>query len=289
MDNSKACILDHNSLGELNNAFQYAADSVLKVRKAISDYLKGVVEVMEKQLELVEKEYDKAKDRLELAKARLESARARLESAQQAYESARESMSSSMDGADGAVSTIASAAYGAVSAAATGVAGAAAAAAQADYNMAQRACDKAQRDCDEWKRKYEIAKDVVSDCKKYKSDWEYQDPFVSGGDYHLEMLGTWRTDEATEKLIKILEIVEKYLNVEISSHGHRNTEEVVVLDKYDKRKIIENSNNIVRDEQIHELNRHHAVGATRVAKCKKCGRPLSICICGNSRENIELV
>lgn len=275
MSNSKACILDHNSLGDLNNAFEYAADSVLKVQKAISDYLKGVIEVMEEQLEIVEKKFEQAKERLESAKERLAMA-------EEAYEAARESMNSSMDEADGVASTLACAAYGAISAAATGVTGAAVAAAKADCEMAQKSYDK-------WEKNYEKAKEVVSDCKGYKSDWDYQDPFFSGGDFHLEMLGTSRTDEATQKLKKILEIVDKYLNVEFSSHASRNTEEVEVLDKYDKRKIIEDSNYKVRGEQIHELNRHDAKGATRVAKCNNCGRPLSICICGNSRKNIDLV
>lgn len=275
MSNSKACILDHNSLGELNNAFEYAADSVLKVQKAISDYLKGVIEVMEKHLDIVEKKYERAKERLESAKRRLAMA-------EEAYESARESMNSSMDEADGVASTIACAAYGAVSAVAAGTAGAAVAAAKAD-------CEIAQRNLDKWEKNYEIAKEVVSQCKAYKSDWEYQGVFISGGDNHLEMLGTYCTDEATKKLKKILEVVEKYLNVEISSHRNRNSEDLEILDKYDKRKIIRDSDAKVRDEQIYELNRHDTVAATRVAKCKSCGRPLSICICGNSRKNIDLV
>lgn len=275
MSDSKACILDHNSLGDLNNAFEYAADSVLKVQKAVADYLKGVIEVMERQLEIVAQKYEEAKNQLAAAKERLASAEA-------ALQSARENMNNCMDGSDDLPGYIASAAYGAMNAAAVGAARTMVAAARAD-------CARAQHNCDKWEKNYEIAKEVVSQCKTYKSDWEYQDLFSGGGDYHLELLGNQHTDEATDKLRKIIEVVEKYLNIPISSQGNRKTEDIEVLDKYDKRKIISNSDTKVRNEQIYELNRHDAAGATRVAKCKKCGRPLSICICGNTRKNIELL
>lgn len=276
MSNSKICILDHKSLGELNNAFEYAADSVLKVQRAIAEYLNGVIEVMEQQLEIVAQKFEEAKERLNTAKERLAAAEASLASAQ-------ESMSQSMDSGDDSVGgALVSAAQSAASAAAV-------AAARARVVAAMAECEIAQANYDKWERNYETAKKVVSQCKAYKSDWEYQAPFVSGGDLHLEMLGKYYTDEATKKLKKIAEVVEKYLNISISSHGNINHEAVVVLDKYDKEKIIQNSDRAVRKEQIEEMNRHGAVAANRVARCERCGRPLAICICGNSRKNIELL
>lgn len=278
MSNSKACILDHNSLGELNNAFEYAADSVLKVQKAIVDYLVGVVEVMEQQLEIVKQKYEEAKERLTAAESRLAAAEAQLESA-------RESLRNSMDdGGEGVAAAMITVGRGVVGTVSVGAAGAMVAAARADY-------ERARRNCEKWEKNYEIAQKVVSQCKEYKEDWNYKAPamFVTGGDDLLESLGTYQTDEATKKLRKILEIVEKYLNIRISSHGNRIPEDIKILDKYDKRKIIRNSDAKVRKEQIDELNRHNAADANRVAKCSRCGRPLSICICGYSRNNIKLL
>lgn len=276
MSNSKICILDHKSLGELNNAFEYAADSVLKVQRAIAVYLSGVIEVMEHQLEIVAQKFEEAKERLNSAKERLAEAETSLASAQ-------ERMSQSMDcGDDSAAGALASAAQSAAYAAAV-------AAARARVVAAMAECEVAQANYDKWERNYETAKKVVAQCKAYKSDWEYQAPFVSGGDLHLEMLGKYYTDEATKKLKKIAEVIEKYLNISISSRRDSNPEDVEVLNKYDREKIITNSDFIVRKEQIEEMNRHGAVAANRVARCERCGRPLSICICGNSRKNIELL
>ena len=72
MEDSAINILDHNSLGELNNAFEYAADSVLKVQNAIAGYLKGVIEVMENQLEIVKQKYEEAKEYLSSAQEELD-------------------------------------------------------------------------------------------------------------------------------------------------------------------------------------------------------------------------
>lgn len=276
MSNSKICILDHTSLGDLHNAFEYAGDSVLKVQKAIADYLRGVIEVMEQQFEYVQKKFEEAEKRLEAAKSRLAAAEAQL-AAQ------RDSLSSSMDGyGDSFFESVGAVASGAYHSAASAACAGMVAAARAD-------CARAQLVYDKWKKNYETAEKVLSQCKGYRSDWDYWDPLNSGGDHHLERLGKDRTDEATKKLRKILEVVERYLNVSISSDGKRVREEVVALDEYDKKKIIGDSGYEVRNEQIRELNRHHAMGANRVAKCKKCGRPLSICVCGYTRKNIDII
>lgn len=275
MSNSKIYILDHKLLGELNNALEYAADSVLKVQRAVISYLSGVIEVMEHELEVVAHKYEEAKERLEAAQRRLANVQA-------ALESARLNASGCMDGADGFVSTAACAAYGAVNATAAGAAGTLVAAATAD-------CERVQRNCDKWRERHEKAKDIASQCKTYKSDWEYRDAFSFGGDYHLEILGKEHTDEATKKLRKILGVVEKYLDFPISLHTSKIKTDGNVLDKDDKRTIIRNSENRVINEQIKEMNRHNSVGANRVAKCGQCGRPLSICICRNIRNKIELL
>lgn len=287
MSDSRACVLDHNSLVELNNAIEYAADSVLKVRDAVDGYLCGVIEVMEHQLEYVAERFEEAKQQLAAAKERLAAA-------ERALQSAQESMRSSMDGADDASSTIAGMAHGAASAAVVAGASAMVAAAKAD-------CARAQHNYDKWEKNYETAKKIVSQCKGYKSDWEHDDIVVierfdsrygggsHGGGRHLGLLGNQYTDEATKKLRKILEVIDKYLNTFISPNVRRNSEDVKVLDKYDKKKIIENSEFKVRQEQIDELNRHNAVAANRVAKCDRCGRPLSICVCGNTRKNSKLI
>lgn len=247
MEESSICILDHNSLGELNNAFEYSADSVLKVQNAIACYLQGVIEVMEQQLEIVSQKYEEAKDNLS--------------SAQEEQDDCLSSQE--YDPETGEV-------YPSCSS-----------------ERSQVRC--AEAECKKWEERYETAKEVVSQCKTYKSDWEYQAPFHSGGDNHLELLGKQRTDEATQKLKKILDVVNDYLNISFSSEGSRQPTEVNVLDKYDKKRIISNSGYEVRKEQIRELNRHDAVDANRVAKCQRCGRPLSICICGNTRKNIEIM
>ena len=163
------------------------------------------------------------------------------------------------------------------------------AAAQTNCAAAEARCALAEREVQKWEKNYEIAKEVVSQCKAYKSDWEYQDIFVCGGDCHLDRLGHQRTDDATSKLRKIIAVLEKYLKISISPNGNTTIEDVQVLDKYDVTKIIRDSDYNERKEQIHELNRHDAVAANRVAKCPRCGRALAICICGNSRKNIELM
>lgn len=268
MSNSKACILDHNSLGELSNAFEYSADSVLKIQKAVEGYLNGVIEVMERQLEVIAQKHEEAKERLA--------------SAREAMESAREHLKGSMSDVDSFASAVASVAYGAVSATALGATGVLVAAAKAD-------CEMAQRNCDKWEKNYETAKEVVSECKTYKSDWEHRDAFSFGGDFYLEMLGRQHTDHATEKLRKILGLVEKYSDVSISSHENQRINHVEALDKYEKREIIRDSETKVSREQIDEMNYHGATNATRVVKCNQCKRPLSICICRSTRSNIELI
>ena len=276
MSSSKACILDHTLLGELHNAFEYAGDSVLKVQKAIECYLCGVIEVMNQQLEYVQKKYEDAKESLEAAQRRLATAEAQLAAE-------RESLSSSMDGyGDSFFESVGAVASGAYHSAASAACAGMVAAARAD-------CARAQLVYDKWKKNYETAQKVVSQCKGYKSDWEYWDPVNFGGEYLLDGLGKWRTDEATKKLKKILELVDKYLNIAFSSKEKKAREEVVVLDKYEKRKIIRDSEYEVRKEQIRELDRHKALGANRVAKCKKCGRPISICVCRYTRKNIDLI
>lgn len=304
MSNSKACVLDHSKLGELNNALEYAGDSVLKVQKAISDYLHGVVNVMEERLEYVAQKLEEAKANLEAARAHLAAAKeylqgaeARLQSAQEMASNARENLGNSMDSSDdGALGFVAGVVVGTANLAVVGATSAMVGAARADCTTARANCAAAEARCalaesevQKWEENYEIAKEVVSQCKAYKSDWEYQDIFVCGGDCHLDRLGHQRTDDATSKLRKIIEVLEKYLRISISANGNTTTEDVKVLDKYDERKIIRDSDAKEREEQIYELNRHDAVDANRVAKCKRCGRPLSICICGNSRKNIELI
>lgn len=304
MSDSRACILDHTSLGELNNTFEYAGDSVLKVQKAISDYLHGVVDVMERRLEYVAQKLEEAKAKLEAARAQLAaakeylaSAQSRLQSAQEQAASARDNLSNNMNsGEDGALSVVAGVVMGTANLAVVGATSAMVGAARADCAAAQTNCAAAEARCvlaekevQKWEKNHEIAKQAVSQCKAYKSDWEYQDIFVCGGDHHLDRLGHQRTDDATSKLRKILEILGKYLRISISPHGSAITEEVEVLNKYTKTKIIRDSDAKERKEQIHELNRHDAVAATRIAKCPKCGRPHAICICGNTRKNIELI
>ena len=261
MSNSKICILDHNSLAELNNSFEYAADSVLKVREAVNEYLNGVIKVME---------------------SHLKAARGRLDAAKERFAAIKENMTQSMDGAEDVAGVIVSATYGAANAASLGVVGGLVAAAQADY-------ERAQRNYDKWEKNYNTAKEVLQQCKTYKSDWEYQNLLSWGGDFYLEMLGKNDTDSATEKLRRIIEVVEKYLNVSIASNRNRSTDNVEVLNKEDKRKIQINSEKKVRNEQIYEMNYHNIANANRVAKCKECGRPLSICVCRSIRKNIELL
>jgi hypothetical protein len=275
MSNSKICILDHNSLAELNNSFEYAADSVLKVREAVNEYLNGVIKVMESQLERVVQRYETAKENLKAARGRLDAVKER-------FAAIKENMTHSMDGAEDVAGVIVSATYGAASAASLGVVGGLVAAAQADY-------ERAQRNYDKWEKNYNTAKEVLQQCKTYKSDWEYQNLLSWGGDFYLEMLGKNDTDSATEKLRRIIEVVEKYLNVSIVSNRNRSTDNVEVLNKEDKRKIQINSEKKVRNEQIYEMNYHNIANANRVAKCKECGRPLSICVCRSVRKNIELL
>lgn len=275
MSNSKICILDHNSLAELNNSFEYAADSVLKVREAVNEYLNGVIKVMESQLERVVQRYETAKENLKAARGRLDAAKER-------FAAIKENMTHSMDGAEDVAGVIVSATYGAANAASLGVVGGLVAAAQADY-------ERAQRNYDKWEKNYNTAKEVLQQCKTYKSDWEYQNLLSWGGDFYLEMLGKNDTDSATEKLRRIIEVVEKYLNVSIASNRNRSTDNVEILNKEDKRKIQINSEKKVRNEQIYEMNYHNIANANRVAKCKECGRPLSICVCRSIRKNIELL
>ena len=246
MEDSAINILDHNSLGELNNAFEYAADSVLKVQNAIAGYLKGVIEVMENQLEIVKQKYEEAKEYLSSAQEELDDC---LSSQEYDPETGEVYPSCSSE--------------------------------RSNVRLAEAECNK-------WRERYDTADKIVSQCKAYKSDWEHKEPFTSGGDEHLEMLGKQYTDEATKKLRKIIELVNECLNVSFSSDGSTQPSNVEVLGLSDKRRIISNSDARVRKEQIHELNRHKVADANRVAKCEKCGRPLSVCICGNTRKNIQL-
>ena len=247
MEESTINILDHNSLGELNNAFEYAADSVLKVQKAIAVYLKGVVEVMEQQLEIVKQKYEEAKDILSAAQKELNNCLS----------------SQKSDPETGEV--------------------------YPSCNSERSNVRHAKEECNKWKERYDTAVKIVSQCKAYKSEWEHKEPFTSGGDEHLEKLGKQHTDEATQKLKKIIDIVNEYLSVSFSSDAGSVSTDVEVLDKHDRQRIINNSDAKVREEQLHEFNRHKTAVANRVAKCERCGRPLSICICGNTRKNIEIL
>lgn len=247
MEDSTINILDHNSLGELNNAFEYAADSVLKVQNAIAVYLKGVIEVMEQQLEIVKQKYEEAKAFHSSAQEELDDC---LSSQEQDPETGEVYPS---------------------------------------CNSERSNVKHAEAECNKWKERYDTADKIVSQCKAYKSDWEHKEPFTSGGDEHLEMLGKQHTDEATTKLKKIIDIVNEYLGVSFSSDGGSVSTDVEVLDKHDRQRIINNSDAKVREEQIREIYRHKTAAANRVAKCERCGRPLSICICGNTRKNIEIL
>ena len=263
MSEPSAYICDHQSLIELNNTLEYCADSILKILEQVNEYLKGVRETMEAQKKVVEEALKEAEEKLKEAEESLNACEASQEWDEEEKEY-RPDCSCEVN----------------------------------QVRLVREIRDKCQE------RLNEVQK-IVDECN-YEIE-QYKEPGgilcipPPGGEKTLENLAKEHTNNATNKMRDILDVVEKYLRYNMSkSRASTNIEEKLTkstLTKEEKKERFETAIKRVIDRQENESRRYHneIAEANRVMICPRCGRPFVACICSKkreleyTRENIQII
>lgn len=258
MCSSKAYIRDPQSLIELSNVLKWSADSILKILESVNSYLTGVQESWSKQTTMLEERLQKAKEQLEKA----EKALSDCESSQK-WDEEDQVYRPSCSGKSSRVQS-----------------------AREERDLCQEKCDK--------------ARNIVDECKSEISRYQQSGGFLTppGGEKVLEYLAKEHTDHATEKMRKILEIVEEYLRCGMSiKSGYSSSSGSLPSKKTEGRPADKPLSPEKKADRFHEaikkvIQRQYEENqgsggiapANRVMICPKCHRPLPACICPHTRE-----
>lgn len=251
-----AYISDHRTLVDLSNAIRYTGQSVLRLREAVDGYFKAVERAMD--------------DKIAEFRTRLARAREVLSAAQSALSACRERRYYD-DEKDEWVEPNCSCE-------------------EREVRQAQKEVDRLEKIIEKLER---IQSEVGSELYTYREPMGIVSP--GGGDGVLEWLGDTHTQSATERMQRILEIVEKYLRVNIRDYGtpvyiSDTPADAGFMGRSDSedrkdlkfRKGIERIQQRQRDENYGD---RELVTPGAVAICAGCHRPQIVCTCG--RDSLE--
>lgn len=254
MSDTEVKILDYKTLIELNETLDYTADSILHLKEGVNGYLDFILDQMQGQVDELERMMDEAKQRLDEAEEELSSCEA-----SQEYDEEDKCWRPSC-------------------------------------NSEKSAVNAARREYDECRDKYERAKDILSDVKREIEKYHQRPTFIEpgGGEYTLEYLAKDHTDAATQKMDKIIEVVEEYLASKASLTGESvsvsaiHDEAVEALNEEKKNPSGEKAEKFraateqVREQMAHDMPTN--VSSNVVAVCPGCHRPFPLCVCQRLRE-----
>lgn len=154
---------------------------------------------------------------------------------------------------------------------------------------------------DECQEKYDNGRRIVeefeSELSKYKEPGGFGPP---GGEKTLENLAKEHTDAAVDKMHRILEVVEKYINQPMhlgskipnkpSPDDRQNELTYVPLTAEEKKQRFETAKQRILDRQKEDNRGEHKINdANRIIICPTCKRPLALCTCGNNREYLRII
>lgn len=250
---------------------EYGADTMLSVRNAISNYLEGVVAVMESMEQRAASLLETAKASLQEAEANLATAESILEECQMYDDDDYDDGYYDDDGDyydddcyddddDGSYEE-----------------------AEEAVNAAREAVAAAQQEVERREQNWIRAGHIVTECKDARMAWLVSnDPRYESGDAYLKHLGERTLNHAKQKMLRIQEVVEKILSVQFS-------EDVTVeslspaggkpLSERAEASLREKSMDDIKEKQVSDARHYDQADATHIVKCPKCGRPPLGCIC----------
>lgn len=241
---------DTQSLEDLMMRLEYGADTMLSVRNAISNYLEGVVAVMESMEQ-------RAASLLETAKASLQEAEVSLASAESVLEECQ--MYDDDDYDDGYEE------------------------AEEAVNAAREAVAAAQQEVERREQNWIRAGHIVTECKDARMAWLVSNDLrYESGDAYLKHLGENTLNHAKQKMLRIQEVVEKILSVQFSKDFTVESFSPVGGEPLSERaeaRLREKSMDDIKDKQVSYARHYDQADATHIVKCPKCGRPPLGCIC----------
>lgn len=262
---------DTQSLEDLMMRLEYGADTMLSVRNAISNYLEGVVAVMESMEQ-------RAASLLETAKASLQEAEVSLASAESVLEECQ--MYDDDDYDDGYYDD------------------------DGDYydddcydddyddgyeeaeeavNAAREAVAAAQQEVERREQNWIRAGHIVTECKDARMAWLVSNDLrYESGDAYLKHLGENTLNHAKQKMLRIQEVVEKILSVQFSKDFTVESFSPAGGEPLSERaeaRLREKSMDDIKDKQVSYARHYDQADATHIVKCPKCGRPPLGCIC----------
>ena len=244
---------------DLGNAIEYAGDTVSKLREAVDGYFKAVEEAMERKIEEFRRELEAARQVLSAAQDALSACRA-----SRYYDDEKE-------------------------------------------EWVEPNCSCEERDVRQAEKEVNRLEKIVKRLEDIKSNTEYEiDKYRQpggmisppGGDGVLSMLGESYTNEATDRMQAILEVVEKYLRVNIHSNGSTlsiddSADSAIMGYTSGEEKKAEAFRSGI--ERILQRQKDQNYGdrkineANAVTLCPRCHRPFPIaCICENIRERATI-
>lgn len=252
MSDNEIYIIDDQSLYDLNNELEYAADSLLKVEESVESYFGGVKEALEKQLELLRERLEEAEKELEAAEADLSSCEA----------------SQTRDDDGNYTHSCASE--------------------ERAVQAARREVEECRRKYEAGK---EIVNNCQSEWDTYHKPYSFLSP-AGGHDFidHAANKHTDEATETLKKVIEInnryLQMAfggEPANPIENTNPSHVRPENIpLTKDQQDSR----------REGMVMQVNREFGapkVAANRVMVCPSCGRPYAMCICARKKDNVEFL
>ena len=270
MTKSAVFVQDTQSLNDLMRRLEHGADTMLSVRDAISNYLDGMVAVMENMER-------RAADLLETARSSLQNAEIALATAEEAMDDC-----GSVDNFDcyddyddfGYIDDDCDDIEEAENA----------------VNAAREAVAAAQEEVERRKQNWIRAGHIVSECKDARGDWLVSiKPGCESGDAYLKFLGDRTLGDAKNKMLKIQEVLEKYLSVRFSNEAIASSnipaDGPEPLSGRAEAKLRERSIDYIKDKQVSGARHYGQADATQIVKCEQCGRPLTLCICRYKRHH----
>lgn len=259
----KIYIRDYQSLIELNNSLEYSADSLLKILESVGNYLSGVREVLNRQLSLLEQELKASEEALSEAESSLSSCLA-----SQKWDEDSESYQPSCSDEEGRVSR-----------------------AREYRDACQVKYDGGRKIVNEFEGEYSRYKEVGGGLCT-----------LPGGEKTLEYLAREHTDAAVDKIHKILEVVEEYINhpMHVSPGSQlpfkpfpddRQNELVYTpLTAEEKKERFKNGiQKVIAMQKERNYGNNKIADPNRVMICPGCKRPIVTCICTNKREYIRII
>lgn len=262
MSEPTAFIRDHQSLIELNNTLEYSADSMLKLLESVNDYIHGVLDALKKQKEVLDEQLKIAEEELSNAERELSACES-----SQTWDEEYEEYTPSCD-------------------------------------LEQNRVQSARYERDKCQEQVNRANEIIRDCECEIEKYKKTPGFVTlpGAEKVLEYLAKSHTDGATSKLRKILEVVDKYLQFNVSINtintavskienadsnivASKKGESIKELSPEEKKDRFNNAiKGIIDKQEKNNTGNNKIEDANKVMRCKKCGRPLVACICQNDRE-----